>query len=330
MSKSREKALSLKGYNLISFAVLAIIVTFFLLAPLFLETYYLSVLRNSLLFAALTISWFFFSGTTKYVSLGSAAFFGTGLYFTALYLEQSVLNKHLTILPLPVIMLMAGLLNFAIAFVVGLISLRLKGMYFAIATFALGEACRGIFNYAISDFMETHYTYIPPFSSEITYYTITVTAFTIFMLIFVLYRSKLGLALRAIGENEEAAAHLGVNTSLVKTFGFAISAMCIGFMGSCYVTIFTVTSPDIAFDFQFSFLPPMMAMFGGIGSFYAPLVGAVILSLLREFLGVTLVHHFLLILGIIIVLIAEFMPEGVVNLLKRWLMIKFRIRKRTF
>jgi branched-chain amino acid transport system permease protein len=216
---------------------------------------------------------------------------------------------------------MAGLLNFVIAFVVGLISLRLKGMYFAIATFALGQACRGIFDYAVSDFMGTYYTHIPPFSSEVTYYTITVTAFAIFLLTFVLYRSKLGLALRLIGENEEVAAHLGVNTNLVKTLGFAISSMCIGFMGSCYATIFTVTSPKLAFDYQFSFLPPMMAMFGGLGSFYAPLIGAMALSLLRELLGVTLIHHFLLTLGAIILLVAKFMPEGVVIFLKRRLIV---------
>jgi len=298
-------------------AVLAAILAFFFLAPLFMEVYYLSVLRNSLLLAALTMSWFFFSGTTRYVSLGSAAFFGTGLYFTALYLEQSVLSKHLPVLPLPLLMLMAGLLNFAIAFVVGLISLRLKGMHFAVATFALGVACRGIFDYVVSDFMGTYYTHIPPFSPEVTYYTITVTALAIFLFVFVLYRSKLGLALRLIGENEEVAAHLGVNTSLVKTLGFAVSSMCIGFTGSCYATIFTVTSPKLAFDYQFSFLPPMMAMFGGLGLFYAPLIGAMALSLLRELLGVTLVHYFLLTLGAIIVLIAKFVPEGVVVFLKR-------------
>jgi ABC-type branched-subunit amino acid transport system permease subunit len=63
-------------------------------------------------------------------------------------------------------MLMAGTLNFAIAFVVGLISLRLKGMHFAMATFALGVACRGIFDYAVSDFMGTYYTHIPPLAQR--------------------------------------------------------------------------------------------------------------------------------------------------------------------
>jgi len=102
-----------------------------------LDVYNLGVLRETLMWTALTASWFFFSGLTKYISLGSAAFFGIGLYFTALYLEQSIFLKNLPALPLPIIVVMAGLLNFAIALAIGLISLRLKGIYFAIRPWPL-------------------------------------------------------------------------------------------------------------------------------------------------------------------------------------------------
>lgn len=313
----RGKALNLGRHYLIPMIILAIIITLLTFAPRILEVYYLSVLRTTLLWAALTLSWYFFSGLTKYISLGSAAFFGSGLYFSALYLEQSVFWRNLPVLPLPIITLMAGLLNFAVALAVGLITLRLKGIYFAIATLALGMACLGIFEFLVTDVLGTYYTHIPPFDYEITYYTIMVAALIIFLAIFLLYRSKLGFALRMIGENEEAAAHLGVNTSLTKTLGFAISAMCIGLMGSCYTMIFTVTGPKLAFDFQFSFLPPIMAMFGGVGTFYGPIIGAVILSLLREYLGITLVHYFLIILGVIVMVIAELMPEGMIGFARK-------------
>lgn len=297
--------------------ILVIVLAFIFLAPFFLDVYNLGVLRETLMWAALTASWFFFSGLTKYISLGSAAFFGTGLYFTALYLEQSIFLKNLPALPLPIIVVMAGLLNFAIALAIGLISLRLKGIYFAIATLALGIACQGVFNYIVSDIMKTYYTHIPPFDLQTTYYTIAIAALVIFIIIYTLYRSNLGFALRMIGENEDAAIHFGVNASLTKTIGFALSAMCIGLMGGCYTTIFTVTAPTIAFNLQFSFMPPMMAMFGGLVTFYSPIIGAVILSVLRNYLGITFVHHFLIVLGIIIVIIAEFMPEGIVGFIRK-------------
>ncbi|RLI47544.1 hypothetical protein DRO69_00310 [Candidatus Bathyarchaeota archaeon] len=313
----RERTLNLTARHVILIIITVVIIILLAITPFFLEYYYLSVLRDTLMWAALVISWFFFSSLTGYISLGSAAFFGTGLYFTAIYLNFSVLEGRWPVLPLPVIILLAGLLNFGFALIPGLITLRLRGIYFAIATFALGMACEGIFNYYVTNVMGTYYTVVPSFDSETAYYTILTTALAVFLLIFLLYKSKFGFALRTIGENEEAAAHLGVNTNLVKTLGFAVSAMCMGFIGSSYTTVFTVTGPKIAFDVNYSLLPPMMAMFGGIGAFYEPIIGAVTLSLLWHFLGVTLVHYFLIIIGIIVIIIAEFMPEGIIGFVKR-------------
>ncbi|MEM2506881.1 MAG: hypothetical protein QXF61_07570 [Nitrososphaeria archaeon] len=83
-------------------------------APSFLGHYYLSVLRTILMWAALTISWYFFSGLTRYISLGSSVFFGAGLYFTVLYLNFSIIEGRWPLLPFPAIVLIAGLLNFGI------------------------------------------------------------------------------------------------------------------------------------------------------------------------------------------------------------------------
>lgn len=298
-------------------AVILVVIILLALAPPSLEVYYLSVLRTILMWAALTISWYSFSGLTGYVSLGSSAFFGTGLYFTALYLNFSVIEGRWPVLPLPVIILLAGLLNFGFALIPGLITLRLRGIYFAIATFALSMACQGIFDYLVTNVMGTYYTHIPPYDPQIRYYSMLATTLVVFLIVFLLYKSKFGFALRMIGENEEAAVHLGVNASLVKTLGFAISAMCMGFIGSSYATVFTVTGPKIAFDLKYSFLPAIMAMFGGVGVNYGPIIGAVTLSLLNEYLGVTFVHYFLIILGVIVIIIAELMPEGIVGFAKK-------------
>lgn len=127
-------------------------------APQFLRPYHLSILRDVLMWMALAISWHFFSGLTKYVTLGSTAFVGTGIYFTGKYLQYSVGSKMYAIypvLPLPIIMLLAGLICFAVALVIGLATLRLKGIYFAILTFGVGMVLPGVFMVGAYDYGQT-------------------------------------------------------------------------------------------------------------------------------------------------------------------------------
>lgn len=274
-------------------------------APYFLEDYYMSILRNIYLWAALSISWHFFSGLTKYVSLGSAAFFGLGLYLTA---------KFHSIFPLPVMVILAGLINFALALVIGLVTLRLKGIYFAILTFGVSEVLKNAVYWWEIKVTGTLGTYLPTFDTQTQYYYVLITTFAIFLLTFLLRRSKFGLALRMVGECEEAAVHVGVNNSLFKTIGFAVSAMCVGFMGSCFITRYTYIKPDTAFDPQNSFLPAIMTLLGGAGTVYGPLIGSTTISLLREYLQVTSPHFFLIILGVILIAIVLFMPNGIMGL----------------
>jgi len=278
------------------------------LAPFFLGDYYLSILRIILLWLALSISWHFFSGLTKYISLGSAAFFGVGLYFTAKYIE---------FLPFPVIVLLAGLITFALALVIGLVTLRLKGIYFAILTLGVSEVFKNAFKWWEIKITGTYGTYIPIFDRQAQYYSILITAFAILLLTTFLRRSKFGLALKMVGECEEAAVHVGVNTSLFKTLGFAVSAMCMGFMGSSFVTRLPYTNPDIAFDPLYSFLPAIMTLLGGPGTVYGPVIGSITVSLLNEYLGVTFTEYFLIILGLILIAIVIFMPNGIIGVIEK-------------
>ncbi|MEM2631413.1 MAG: branched-chain amino acid ABC transporter permease [Candidatus Bathyarchaeia archaeon] len=293
-----------------------LVLTVSVYAPHFAGDYYLSILRTVLMWTALAISWQFFSGLTKYVALGSAGFFGIGLYFTAKYLEFSIRYGYWPVLPLPVIVLLAGLVNFALASVIGLVTLRLKGIYFAILTFGVSEVFKNVFQWWEIKVTGTRGTYIPIyFNSTEAYYSVLVTTIGIFLLLSLLRRSKFGLALRMVGECEEAAVHVGVNTSLFKTLGFAVSAMCIGIMGACFTTRFPYINTDIAFGSEYSFLPAIMTLLGGAGTFYGPIIGSVMISLLSHYLGVAYVHYFQLILGLILVAIVVFMPNGIMGLI---------------
>lgn len=310
--------LNLKTVNFKKILPILLILVVLAAAPYFLGGYYLSLLRIILLWASLAVSWHFFSGLTRYVALGSAAFFGTGLYFTAKYLEFSIDYGYYPILPFPVIVILGGLINFAIAFVIGLVTLRLKGIYFAILTFGVSEVFRNLFQWWEITVTGTRGTYISLFfDAQTEYYSIFLTALAIFLLTAFLRMSKFGLALKMVGECEEAAVHVGVNTSLFKTLGFAVSAMCIGLMGGCYTAVFTYINTDIAFDAEYSFLPAIMTLLGGAGTVYGPLTGSITLSLLNHYLGVAYTQYFKIILGVILLAIVIFMPNGIMGIVGR-------------
>lgn len=289
-----------------------LIATVLVIAPYFLSTYYLSLLRTVILWVTLSMSWHLFSGLTKYVALGSASFFGLGLYFTAKVLD------YWPALPFPVVVLLAGFLNFAAALLIGLISLRLRGIYFAIVTFGISEIIRVVFQWWEIRITGTRGTYIPIFFSDTeVYYAILITSLAVILFITFLRKSKFGIALRMIGDSEEAAAHTGVNTSIFKTIGFAVSAMCIGLMGASFTTRFNYLDTAIAFDSLYSFLPAVMTLFGGAGTPYGPVIGAVTISLLSEYLRITYPHIFLIILGVVFVAIVLFMPNGIMGLAEK-------------
>jgi branched-chain amino acid transport system permease protein len=304
-----------KMVNLIKILPILLILVILVFPPYFLSEYYLLVLQDVLVFLALSICWHFFSGLTKYISLGSVAFVGTGFYFTARYLNLSVLpvKPILPILPLPVVVLLAGLINFAAALAIGSVTLRLKGIYFAIVTFGVGELLKGIIKWWETTQSVIYTVSIPFFDFQTRYYSILITMLAILLLTTFLRRSKFGLALRMIGENEEAAVHVGVNTSLIKILGFAISAMCMGLMGGSYAINFGSTYTDAAFNINYSFLPAVMTMLGGVGTVYGPIIGSIFLTLLQEYLRVTLSYYFLIFLGLILMVIVLFMPNGIMG-----------------
>lgn len=307
-----------KDVNLTKTLPIILILVILVFPPYFLSVYYLSILRNLLMWMALSISWHFFSGYTKYISLGSAAFFGIGLYFTAKYLQLSIDYGYYPVLPLPVIVLMAGLINFALALVIGLVTMRLKGIYFAILTFSVSMVVSNVIWWWEIKITGTRGTYFPIFDSQTAYYSIFTCTIVILLLTTLLRRSKFGLALKMIGECEEAAVHVGVNASIFKTLGFAISAMLMGLMGGCFATrIHGYVNTDIAFEPLYSFMPPVMTLLGGAGTVFGPIIGSITVSLLSEYLRVTLTHYFLIILGLILIAIVIFMPDGIMGIVEK-------------
>jgi len=291
------------------FAVLA----FF---PAWLSHYTIISLNNIFMYIVLTVNWSLFSGPTGYISLASAAFFGTGIYTAAILGDK---------LPLAAVVLAGGLLSFIIALLVGLSSLRLRGMYFTIFTFGLSELIRHAVLWWEVNISGTVGRLVVSLNHQTVYYILLATVFLNLLMIHLIRQSKYGLALRGIGESEEAADHIGVNVNRVKIGVFAVSTVCMGTTGAVMATQWTYIDPSIAFNPLYSFMPVLMAIFGGITKIYGQLLGATVLTLLADMLLTKFPYYYNLLYGIILVCVILFLPQGLAGLTAQ--MMKWRQRR---
>jgi branched-chain amino acid transport system permease protein len=304
--KTRKKKY---GYTIISAVLLILLV----LLPVFIssESYGLIFLANILMYVVLTVSWAIFSGPTGYISLATSAFFGVGVYSTALFSDA---------LPLAVVILIGGLGSFCLAYLVGSVTLRLKGMYFTMFTFGLVELIRNLVHWYEVNITGTVGRMVITPESITIYYVMVIIFLAVLLASYLIKRSKYGLALQGIGESEDAAAHTGINVTRVKTVIFAVSAFFMGLTGAAMSLRWSYVDPTMAFDISRSFMPVLMAIFGGTGHLYAPIAGASIFSILEELFTTKFPYYYMLLFGLTMLLVIRFMPlgiEGVIEKLRR-------------
>jgi branched-chain amino acid transport system permease protein len=268
--------------------------------PIFFTSIYMYII--------LSVSWALFSGPTGYMSLATAAFFGVGIYTASLLGE---------ILPLPLFIISGGLASAMVALLVGALTLRLKDIYFAIFTFGLVMLIAQLLLFFELHVTGTRGRFVIVIDYTTIYYAMLIIFALLMLTVFLLRRSRWGLALQSIGENEEAAAHIGINVTLVKVLFFAVSAFFIGMAGATIATRWTYIDPIIAFDPDISFLPVLMAIFGGMAKPYGPIIGAVIFAYLQEILITKFAELYMLIFGVILVVSILYLPGGIVGLIQK-------------
>jgi branched-chain amino acid transport system permease protein len=179
-------------------------------------------------------------------------------------------------------------------------------------------------------FYELHITgtrgrFVMVMSYNTVYYYMLGIFVLVLLTAYLVKRSRFGLALYGIGQEEDAAAHTGVNVTMVKIITFAISASFMGAAGTVMATKWTYIDPFIAFNPNYSFMPVVMAMFGGMGQLYGPVIGAAILTYLEEFLVTKFAEIYMLIFGAILVVAILYMPNGLVGLIQKlWKQISKR------
>ena len=252
-------------------------------------------------YVILTISWDFFSGKTGYMSLATAAFYGLGMYIQAVYGRQ---------IPLWGIMVLSAAVSFAVGYGIGLLTLRLRGIYFTIFTFGLALSLNKFVHWYEGVFTRTKGRIVKPYGGETIFFAILIVFFITLIVILIVNKSRFGLALKCIGQNEDSAQHIGVNTTRTKLLAFAMSAAPAGVVGALMSSAIGYIDADIAFRLLASFFPVLMAIFGGIGTLYGPIVGSIIFYVLQYYL-IKSTPFYMIIFGAIMVITVLVMPKGI-------------------
>jgi branched-chain amino acid transport system permease protein len=265
---------------------------------------------NALLLAVLAQGWNIIGGYTGYASFGNSVFYGLGGYGVAIAMVQ----WHL---PFAVGMAFGVVLAVAFAVLLGIPVLRLKGHYFAIATLALSQVMTAIVsNVGIAG--QNIGLVLPPLNNDPLFYELSLGLLTIATLtIWGLTRSRFGFGLIAIRENEEGAVVMGVNTTQYKVLAFALSGIFSALAGGIHAYWITFLDPASAFDINLNVKMIIMAVFGGPGTVLGPIVGALTLSTISEFLSSEVTSIAGLFFGLVIVVAVVLMPRGLADMLRR-------------
>lgn len=304
-----------RDWQAISFS--AVLIAAAACLPLLGDAYLLTIGVTVAMYAVLATSWALFSGPTHYISLATAAFFGLGTYTTALGIENGM--NYWATLPL------AAILGAVVAALVGLATLRLSGVYFVIFTLGLAELVRQIVTwgqnisgqkglYVLTDLTEAH-----------IYWQLLALAGLVYLVGWAIGRSRLGFALKIIGDDEEVARHSGINTARAKVLLFMVSGATASVVGGILAPRYIYIEPSLAFTPMLSFLVVIMALLGGLGRLWGPIVGVIPFTFLWEAISASFPNQTTLLLGLSFLVIVYLLPKGFVGLIET---IRRKLRNR--
>lgn len=281
--------------------------------PLTGDNYLLRLATTVCMYAVMAQSWNFIGGLAGYPSFATAAFFGFGAYTSA------ILQNHGA--PLMLAWGCAGLAALVFAAFLGGAILHLRGHYFAIASLIVAEMLREIVN-TMPGTGGGKGMNLPILKISIAaqaqffFYSMLALALFCTAAAIVIHRSKLGFGLRCIQQNEDAASILGVNTYAYKTAAFSLSAVFVGMAGAIYASWVNYIEPPDVFDVLLAVKPLVMVLLGGLGTIFGPALGAVILLTFEELVWRNFLTIHAAALGLIIVVLVLFLPNGILSLIR--------------
>jgi branched-chain amino acid transport system permease protein len=292
----------------------AVIAAGILLATLRVNPYLYFAGYVVLQYIVIATAWNILGGYAGYVNFGTPAFFALGAY-TAIFLIEAYKA------PLPVLMLAGGFVSALLGLGIGYLTLRLKGVFFSIATLALSVVLQTlIINW---DYVggAKGFTVIRPsapfFGNWVTLLFTVMTGLAVVAVVVARFieRSWIGRGLSALRDNEEAAECMGVPTLRLKLFATTISGFFLGVAGAPFPYYVTYVEPSSAFDLNYAVNALAMPMIGGTTSWIGPVIGAILLGTAQQVATVTISSELnLLMVGVVLVLFVVLAPEGLVGL----------------
>jgi branched-chain amino acid transport system permease protein len=287
------------------------VVVFMISVPGWAGDYWTRIFTGVCMWAGLAMAWNVLGGYGGYISFGHAAFFGIGAYATALLMQP---ERHWNFfLTLPVGAAAAAI----VAAILGWPTLKLRGAYFAIATWALAEAIAQLATVVSFTGGSSGLT-IPVFqSTSYFFYAMLIAALITYVSCFVaLERSRFGYKIRAVRDNEPAARAVGIDTTRVKIQAFVFSAVIPAVFGGIYAYWITFMNPQSVLSADITDQMVVMALIGGLGTMWGPAIGAAALYILnRQFVawfGDT--TSYIALVGALVALVVLFRPDGLVSL----------------
>ncbi len=281
------------------------------------QLFLLSTLATVFLYVVLTQAWNILGGYGGYLNFGMVTFFGVGAYASAVLFQYFGLSPFLTA---PI----AGLASALLGVLIGIPTLRIRGAYFALVTMIITFAVQTL----VLDMPVTQGAlgiYLQPLRlsplgvERVFYFLFLGCAAAVTVLVYAIEHSNFGWALIAIREDEDAAEIVGVRTVEVKWIANGVAAFIAGVVGGLYAQRIMYIEPTGTFAFDISLNVVLMAVIGGAGTWQGPLIGAPLVLLAADMLRVTVTSEVnRTIFSVIVILIALFVPGGVMGVWTRW------------
>ncbi|MEO9899344.1 branched-chain amino acid ABC transporter permease [Nisaea sp.] len=279
--------------------------------PFLVDGYWLSIAVTIMMYTALATSWALFSGPTHYIALSTGAFYGIGGYLVATGMSDFGTSfwSMMAIAPF-VAALLAG--------AIGIATLRLSGVYFVIFTLGLAEMIRNLVSWVQNNFLGSKGLYVlTELEERHIYWMLLAVTVAVFLFGWRLDRSRMGFALRILGNDEEVARHVGIDTARTKVLLFMTTGFFAALVGAIVAPRYYYIEPNVVFSPELSFLVVIMALLGGTRRLYGPLLGVIPFTLLWEVVSASFPSATTMVLGLAFLLIVYLIPDGVTGLIEK-------------
>ena len=298
-------------------SISAVVLMVMIVVPMIIDlgTGIMNQLVTLFIYILLAEGWNLIGGYTGQINLGMAAFFGCSVMVTHFMWVAGI--------PIIVSILVGSLSTIILAIIIGIPTLRLKGMYFAVGTLALAQALQVIMQNVFNRSIAAPGNFVQAYNLSYRYYLGLAAVVLVLVAVYFIRRSKLGLAMVSIRDDEQAAQVTGVNTFKYKVISLLISAFIAGLAGGLYAyfRLFFYYTSDI-FSLTWTFSAIMAVVIGGSGTLLGPVLGSIFLVILGYIFSLTLGQANLIVFGFLFIVVMLFMPQGFMggaDLFRPWL-----------